>query len=422
MRDLYPSSPAPKSLYTVAAIVDKIPGNPSQPANSEQGTSDSAQEEYEGISMLAVAAENVRGKTAPKRRIGAPPNEEPNLLFTIQDEQSPQAAAHQIGLRLANTIFINGKETTLLGMRWSRDEAQVDGSMNDYTLDQSVDLTGCVFDSTSPVIQARLDLPLDPVSQRRRVITSMGNILRQISKSTDGTSTAPMPASSELEKELPRYIAKHNIVDQRVSVWALVETPDMEIADQHTSTQDRLTQSLQQGGKLHRVMSGGGGWGKKQGLLSLDPEVSFTGTARRNELVGLDDLFDPKSETPLHPSPAFEEIMGGDDLSTLSQVAREGDFIQFFVSVEPTTSKLAADNHKLGDVTYCFGLVSDFEEVDTQASSDERKSLVSVPHTFGALSEKAIAYTQPAAQGAAILESTTKLDIPGSRVVLSPVK
>lgn len=416
MRELYPSSSEPSALYTIGAIVDKLPGNASQ----KQGASDSAQEEYEGISILAVAAENVRGKAAPKKRIGAPPNEEPNLLFTIRDEQNPHAATHQIGLRLANTIFVNGKETTLLGMRWSRHRAQP-RSVYNYTLDQSMDLTSCVFESTSPAIHPRLNVHLDTVSQRRRVITSMGNILRQIAKSTDATSTAPMPASSELEKELPRYIAEHNIMDQRVSVWALVETPDVRIADHSSSTHERILHSLRQGGKLHRVMSGGGGWGKKQGLLSLDPEVSFAGTARRNELVSLDDLFKPNPETPLDLPLSLDEIMGGDDLSSLSQVAREGDFIQFFVSVEPTAPKKIVDNHKLGDVTYSFGVVSDFEEIDMEASSEEHKSLVSVPHTFGALSEKAITYTQPAAQGAEVLESTTKLDIPGSRVVLSTV-
>ncbi|KAJ5155747.1 hypothetical protein N7492_008550 [Penicillium capsulatum] len=421
IRDFYPSSSLPDTLYTVAAIVDKIPGNASPHTASTQGAEVPAQEEYEGISILGAVTENVRGKVAPKRRIGAPSNEEPNLLFTIQNEQNPHSAAHQVGLRLANTIFINEKETTLLGMRWSRDQEQSGGSSSNYTLDQSMDLAGCVFDAASPTIHPSLVLPLDPVSQRRRVITSMGNILRQVAKSTDPGSTAPMPASSELERELPRYIAENNIEDQRVSVWALVETPDVQIAGRESSTQDRLTQSLRQGGKLHRVVSGGGGWGKKQGLLSLDPEVSFTGTARSSELVALDEVFGSNPSTPAEVLPSFDEIMGGDDLSNLSQVAREGDFIQFFVSVEPPTSNTVVDNRNLHGITYRFGVVSDFEEIVTHVSGEGEKSLVSLPHTFGALSEKAITYTQPAVQGLKVFESSTKLDIPGSQVVLSPV-
>lgn len=395
--------------------MDKIP------RHIPQSGGDPVPGEYEGISILAVAEENVRGKAAPPRRIGAPPGEEPNMLFSIRDEQSPNGAAHEIGLCLANTVFVNGKETTLLGMRWIRPQTGAAGSSDHYTLDQSVDLVGCVFEASSSRIHPNLDLPLDSVSQRRRVVTSMGNILRQVTKSTDGTSMDPMPASSELEKELPRYIHEHNIVDQRVSVWALVEKPDVEIADQELSTQDRVTESLRQGGKLHRVMSGGGGWGKKQGLLSLDPEVSFAGTARRGELVGVNELFEPTQATPLDIPLSLDEIMGGDDLSHLSQVASEGDFIQFFVSVEPATSQGNVVNQKLSDVTYCFGVVSDAEEMDPP-NSGQGQSLISMENKFGALSEKAITYSQPVAQGDRLTDSSTKLDIPGSRVMLRPVE
>lgn len=344
------------------------------------------------------------------------------MLFSIRDEQSPTGAAHEVGLRLANTVFVNGKETTLLGMRWTRPQTEAAGSSDHYILDQSVDLVGCVFEASSSRIHPNLDLPLDSVSQRRRVVTSMGNILRQVTKSTDGTSMDPMPASSELEKELPRYIDEHNIVDQRVSVWALVEKSNVEVSDQKLSAQDRVAESLRRGGKLHRVMSGGGGWGKKQGLLSLDPEVSFPGTARRGELVGVKELFEPNKGAPLDLPLSLDEIMGGDDLSHLSQVASEGDYIQFFVSVEPATSQGdAVNNQKLSDVTYCFGVVSDAEEMDPPNSGQEQ-SLISIENTFGALSEKAITYSQPVAQRDSVIDSSTKLDIPGSRVMLRPVE
>src|SRR5699024_1951031 len=101
------------------------------------------------------------------------------------------------------------------------------------------------------------DLPLHPVSQRRRVVSSMGNILRQITNSTDDSSSDAMPASSELEKELPRYISEHNIADPLVSVWALVEKADMK-PSMGEGVQDHITNALRAGGKLYRVMSGGG--------------------------------------------------------------------------------------------------------------------------------------------------------------------
>ncbi|KAJ5468227.1 hypothetical protein N7475_005979 [Penicillium sp. IBT 31633x] len=376
--------------------------------------------ELEGLSLLVVEQSGVLAKAAPRRLIRSSASEETNLLFSVHTQEiglTSKGAAHEIGLRLANTIFVNGRETTLFGSRWLWDNAS-----NAYILDNAVELTSCAITTTSQAVDAQLDLPLHPVTERRRVITSMGNILRQLAKSTDATSSEPQPASSELEKELPRYIAEHNIMDQRVSVWALVENPDLEVSDPGSSTRDRLIQSLRQGGKLHRVMSGGGGWGKKQGLLSLDPEVSFSGTAKQDELVALSRLFDPHT-THLDTPPSIDKGIAVDDLSMLSQVATAGDYIQFFVSVEPTQTQ--SNNSRKPDsqeetVSYHFGMVTDSMELQTHETNEDSRKIICVPRTFGALSEKAIAYSQPVERGT-VSETCTKLDVPGSRVALEYV-
>jgi hypothetical protein len=57
-------------------------------------------------------------------------------------------------------------------------------------------------------------------------------------------------------------------------------------------------------------------------------------------------------------------------------------------------------------------------ELETHESSTKEKDLVAMPYRFGALSEKAIAYSQPV-KGAG--SESTKLDIPGSRVLLETV-
>ncbi|KAJ5514203.1 hypothetical protein N7463_003755 [Penicillium fimorum] len=408
---LYGNSPGGDTLYAVAAVVDTLPNTTSESPNSK---------ESEGLSLLVVGQSGVQTKPAPPRLIRSSASEETNLLFSFQTEvigQISKGSAHEIGLRLANTIFVNGRETTIFGTRWLWDKAS-----NSYALDSSMDLTSCVVTATSQAVDTALELPLYPVTKRRRVMTSMGNILRQLAKSTDATSMDTIPASSELEKELPRYIAEHNIVDQRVSVWALVEKPDLEVADSGSSTQDRLIQSLHQGGKLHRVMSGGGGWGKKQGLLSLDPEVSFSGTANRDDLVALSQVFDPdaaQSDT----LPSIDKGITVDDLSLLSQVATAGDYIQFFVSVQPTGGQgKISSNHDSEEepVSYHFGMVADSMEFETHETDEDSNGIISLPHTFGALSEKAIAYSQPI-KGETATESCTKLNIPGSRVILETV-
>src|SRR5699024_3303078 len=146
----------------------------------------------------------------------------------------------EVGLRLANTIFINGNENTLFGMRWTYNTTS-----SRLALDQYINLFNCIITSSAHSVHNALRFPLYPVSRRRKVISGMGNILRQVAKSADDSqSNVPMPASSELERELPRYIDEHDTVDQRVSVWALVETPEMDVPIEAGSFQDRVSHSL----------------------------------------------------------------------------------------------------------------------------------------------------------------------------------
>ncbi|KAJ5093425.1 hypothetical protein N7456_009286 [Penicillium angulare] len=402
MKKLYQNTDnKPDTIYAIAAVVDKIPNSTAK--------SQASLEEFEGLSSLIVGEDNIKWKAAPPRRIGGPADEEPNLVVSVRS----QSSAHAVGLRLANTVFINGKERTFLGIRWV-------SSASGYTLDDSKNLTSCVVTSTETSIHASVALPLHRVTQRRKVITGMGNILRQLAKSNDGCSDEPMPASTELEKELPRYIEEHNIVDRRVSVWALVEKADMQVDAQNSSTQDRLTQSLRQGGKLHRVMSGGGGWGKKMGLLSLDPEIASPTTITQDQGISLDQLFESDStpDEPMEMPSFFESGLIGEDLSHLSQVANPGDLIQFFVAVEPTASNGLTN---AAARKYCFGVVSETEELEIPAE-DSKGSFELVDNTFAAMSEKAVFYSQPVLQAGTTVESSTKLDIPGCRVILESGK
>ncbi|KAJ5267119.1 hypothetical protein N7478_009927 [Penicillium angulare] len=392
----------PDTIYAVAAVIDKIPNSTAK--------SQASLEEFEGLSSLIVGEANIKWKAAPPRRIGGPADEEPNFVVSVND----QSSAHAIGLRLANTVFINGKERTFLGMRWVASESG-------YILADSKSLASCVVTSTETNIHSTVALPLHPVTQRRKVITGMGNILRQLAKSNDGSSDEPMPASTELEKELPRYIDEHNIVDRRVSVWALVEKADNQVDSQSPSTQDRLTKSLRQGGKLHRVMSGGGGWGKKMGLLSLDPEIASPTTITQDQgIISLDQLFESDSapDEPMETPPFFESGLIGEDLSHLSQVANPGDLIQFFVAVEPTASNGLTNEAAR---KYCFGVVSETEALEIP-TNDVKEKLQLVENTFAAMSEKAIFYSQPVLQAGTAVESSTKLDIPGCRVILESGK
>lgn len=422
MNRLYRDSDFPGPLNAVAAVVDKLPSMRTGLGDTTEINDAVDASESEGVSLLFVRPENVHGKPAPPLRIKEPETKEPALIFSVQNEAlqtfggATHRPMHEVGLRLANTIFVNGNENTLFGMRWSRDPAS-----KNLVLDQSADLSVCVIASTANTVHNSLELPLHPVSQRRKVISSMGNILRQITGSTDDGSAKPMPASAELEKELPRYISENDIADPLVAVWALIEKPDVGSSTE-ANTQDHLANSLRRGGKLYRVMSGGGGWGKKQGLLSLDPDASLSDAANQGGLTTLNNVFRPNAPMQDSPPPLDKGLII-DDLSLLSQAASPGDYIQFFVSVEPDPSSILSESpHQHTRLSYRFGVAFDAGDYgEGGPANGPQKDLAVLPNYFGALSSKTISYLQPLVKANStgeVLESSTKLDIPGSRVEL----
>ncbi|THC91801.1 hypothetical protein EYZ11_008733 [Aspergillus tanneri] len=416
---LYLGRDSHEHVHAFVAVIDKIPGSPLE---SNLAIENNGVSELEGISVLFSTAGDIQGKAAAPRGVRAANAQEAALLFSVRTgvpnipNGSLRRPTHEVGLRLSNTIFLNGKENTLFGTRWS-----YNASSSKYSLDQTIELSRCIVTSTTESIRRIIDLPLHPIGKRRRVVSSMGNILRQITKHVDDNSTEPMPASSELEEELPRYVAEHEIPGQKVSVWALIESPEINEANR---TSNALSDIIQSGGKLHHVMSGGGGWGKKQGLLSLDPETGFMDLADDGDLLTSDELFSstaPTSVPDMPPSLDNPMLMG--ELSSLSQVVRPGDYIQFYVSI--TSDYESASQAEVltpqGSASYHFGVVSDTESRAVQtAAGTEHKYLAFAPNHFGALSEKAITYLQPVnpARSEEVLETGTKLNIPGSRVTL----
>ncbi|KAL5340076.1 hypothetical protein BJX70DRAFT_362071 [Aspergillus crustosus] len=400
-------------VHTVVAIIDRLP------YNHARGSSD-APTESEGVSILLTRSEDILGKAVAPRQPRSVGAREPTLLFSFQDGVKniggTHGLIHEIGLRLANTVFLNGKENTLVGARWSPDP-----STAGLRLDESIDLSACSVAINTVNIANSLDIPLHPVGERRKVISSMGNILRQISKHTDGRLDEPMPASAELEKELPRYIAEHGIADQRVTVWALTETSAESPYNKSTHSRSSLAKAIEMGAKLHRVMSGGGGWGKKQGLLSLDPEMSF-GQDDNGSLQPLHRLMLPNAADSVDEAEIpLEEPVSIQDLSTLSQVVEPGDFVQFLVSVEeqqPHTNRgfISSEETVLCD----FGVLSNADTLLSQTT--QQKDITIVSQYFGALSEKAVTYLQPSTQPhSRVSETITKIDVPGSRVLLKVV-
>ncbi|RDW86808.1 V-type proton ATPase 16 kDa proteolipid subunit [Aspergillus mulundensis] len=398
-------------IHAIGAIIDRLPHH------TREGNTAGDTTEFEGVSILLARGDSIQAKAATARQIRSAETEESTLLFSFRENVNGHAIrqhTHDIGLRLANTIFVNGRENTLFGGRWA-----YDSSSRKLKLEKSTDLSACSVTVAQNNIRSTLQLPLYPVGERRKVISSMGNILSQVAKHADVRSDEPMPASSELEKELPRYIAENDIADRRVSVWALIESTESSSYTKSSHSQNSIAEAIRKGAKLHHVMSGGGGWGKKQGLLSLDPETSF-GKSGKESIKPLHQVFSDNEQDSTYSSPVPELPMFMQDLSTLSQTAEPGDYVQFFASVgehELRSSNSSSSSSAEDSISCFFGVMSDADAFSGQSSN--RKNLTVVPNYFGALSEKAITYLQPlAASQSDVSETRTKVDVPGSRVVL----
>ncbi|KAI0596286.1 hypothetical protein F4775DRAFT_565496 [Biscogniauxia sp. FL1348] len=202
----------------------------------------------------------------------------------------------ELTLPLANTVFQNGRQSTLCASRW---ESSPQGPITLKAINHKS--IQSIFACGDPANHTSSHVPLLPVTPPRKIIAGLGNIVRQVE--VDGSTT---PASRELELLIPKILdirSKRHAAGSSspVGVWCwvipahVVEAKKLvdiqvlsiesmqseaEVADEAMKIYSGL---LSAGCRLHKILSGGGGWGLKQGLLSLDPET-------HHSLPGEDDI------------------------------------------------------------------------------------------------------------------------------------
>lgn len=121
---------------------------------------------------------------------------------------------------LANTIFQNGRRSTLFASRWQKGSGH--SLVHGFTRQkqtQNVTPRGTSANHTHPF------LPLLPLIAPRKIVAGLGNILRQVE--VDGS---PSPASKELEVLIPQVF---DVREKRygasspgpIGVWAWVIPP-----------------------------------------------------------------------------------------------------------------------------------------------------------------------------------------------------
>lgn len=266
---------------------------------------------------------------------GSNGNKTATISLALQNPRQDKSYAYEVHVPLANTTFAVGHNTVSMVVDFKKSTGQLFREIS------SVDAQNITVSWPYPIHSGGrydgsvvLSAPLLPLTIPRKILAGMGNVVRQISGSE--TNSSAVPASSELEAAITSFFKTTCLPQSPISVWALVTPVEMHESYKaniplHSRGSPESLQTLwrssasvsdsdflpllEQGARLCRVLSGGGGWGQKAGLLALDPFTHVDG-----------DESDQPSHFPNDPdSTSFGEAILGD-------AARVGDYIQFFIS------------------------------------------------------------------------------------------
>ncbi|KAL8718086.1 MAG: hypothetical protein Q9225_004742 [Loekoesia sp. 1 TL-2023] len=343
-------------------------------------------------------------------------------------------------LPVANTIFHNGRVSTIQAQQWTVDKKESGwafGCVKKMWLDEQLlkvppNEWFTERDSKDPSARAlaksrdelkdlgqtsrfvaershrlfRASVPLTPITEPRVVAASMGNVIRSLF--ANGSSGEVMPASKELEAAVDQWISEHETEARSLEVWALITSNNTHL--HHWSS--KLDYFIDSGSHLHKVLSGGGGWGNRQGLLALDPELDLD--------VGIESS---ASDSPKNTDPEVERRRN------LGQIVSHGDTVEFFARApgissfrKPLTQNIRGNAYEFTNLSsVVFGTTPSTVDVmpaPTTAMVGESKfspCIYAWGH-FGMLSEQGMSLTTMTPTGQKI---QTKIDVPHALVSLA---
>jgi hypothetical protein len=415
--DRLPASKSIKLGHDKELLDDALRSRMKQPPVNETG--------FEGLAYTTLPLSDSIPTISP------PTDDQPAISFYASRTSShaKRDSGYSLRLPLANTVFQTGSPSTMVYSSWEMEQGATHFALKSA---RHVTHHGIKIHSNPSATRrtSALAIPLVPLTVPRQVEASMGNILRRVT-GPDGKSAL---ASQELEQVVPQFYSARREPSQATMAWALImskkllppimsATKDMlglpadgapgleadlweKLWKQNPAVWNELVpNAIAAGARLHRVLSGGGGWGKKAGLLSLDP-VATTPEKSSSE----DDIFNLAS--------------------ALKHVARDGEFIQFFVSPADSTHD-AADQSKLL-INEIYSKPRWSLELGTIPSTVDALSAGSWQHnpgkserplvlrqSFGALTEGGITisrYFKPnSSEQPVLLAGASKVDVPFSR-------
>ena len=225
-------------------------------------------------------------------------------------------------LPVANTLFQNGLTSTLFAQRWvmtgmSTSRPELHPMERTRLPHQALRMT-----DFSPAKDGKamysLETRLKPITPPRVIAASFGNIIRTLQSGDANGIESSVPASTELEGCVSQWMQTGDLTNQQAQVWALV-TPRENWVDRPGAALSNLQSNFDSGSRLHKVLSGGGGWGKKKGLLALDPDSEYSRVPKASPQVT--DIGDTMEEQAQRQG--------------IGEVVRPGDMVVFYVYDAP---------------------------------------------------------------------------------------
>ncbi|KHJ31462.1 putative v-type c subunit family protein [Erysiphe necator] len=291
----------------------------------------------------------------------------------------------QVTMPLANTLFINERRSTLITSKW-----RIAKDCINHIQEPRFPLNTLAY---IPITMRDFSLQISAktLTAPRIIEKGFGNIVRKLR--AEGQSS--FPASRELERVVAEA-HRMNTLRSNHCVWALVfphEMLDMEDIetqfDNKTINDSKyLERMVKKGAKICRVLSGGGGWGAKEGLLALDPAFSFENTSEHVEKIM-----------------SFKSIEENQEM-IMGNMAQEGYLIQFLQTSYENNLALSTPTSRQQGNQFVYGC----QTADTyKPTSFDSPVYAIMPNLFGCVSETGIFLQSPHI-------GPSKIDIPYSYI------
>lgn len=206
-------------ITALAAVVDGLPSRKQELIGKHSPA-------IEGFAFLHCDQEIVLPQlwaySNSNRAPGQSHSQRPSLIFKTGPGSSLEGVL-EIGMPLANTMFRNGRKSTLLASRWRKTNASDEFEKIQQMEKKSVTIN---LASSNRIIPLHLEIPLVSLTPPRRVVSGLGNIIRQV-MDVKGTIVS---ASKELESSVDSYFKARSFPTQAVTIWAFI-IPDFVMLD-----------------------------------------------------------------------------------------------------------------------------------------------------------------------------------------------